>query len=67
MNNDGYKEVYFDKYCETCEFKDRKEYEDPCYECLAETVNLYSHKPVYWREEKNRRISHANSNFLNRR
>ena len=50
MNNDGYKEVYFDQYCKTCEFNERKEEEDPCYECLAETVNLYSHKPVYWKE-----------------
>lgn len=52
MNNDGYKEVYFDKYCETCKFKEQREDEDPCDECLVETVNLYSHKPVYWREEK---------------
>ena len=52
MNNDGYKEVYFDKYCETCKFKERREDEDPCDECLAETVNLYSHKPVYWKEKE---------------
>lgn len=51
MNNDGYKEVYFDRYCETCEFKEQKEDENPCFDCLAETVNLYSHKPVCWKEK----------------
>ena len=55
MNNDGYKEVYFDKYCETCKFKERREDEDPCDECLAETVNLYSHKPVYWKEKEKKK------------
>lgn len=48
---DVYKEVYFDKYCSTCKYKDLPEEEDPCDECLAETVNLYSHKPVKWEEK----------------
>lgn len=46
-----YKEVYFDKYCETCEHKEVREDEEPCNECLTETVNLYSHKPVNWKEK----------------
>lgn len=46
-----YKEVYFDMYCKTCKHKNKKEEEDPCYDCLAETVNVYSHKPLYWEED----------------
>lgn len=46
-----YKEVYFDVYCKTCKHKNKKEEEDPCYDCLAETVNVYSHKPLYWEED----------------
>lgn len=39
-------EVYFGKYCRLCKYKDRSEEQDPCYDCLVETVNEYSHKPV---------------------
>lgn len=51
---DGYKEVYFDKYCLTCKYEDYDESkpESPCCECLTETVNLYSHKPVLWLGKK---------------
>lgn len=45
-----YKEVYFDKYCEKCEYKDKKEEEEPCCDCIAEPVNLHSHKPVKFKE-----------------
>ena len=44
------KEVYFGVYCKTCKHKDKKEDEDPCWDCLAEPKNTYSHKPVYWEE-----------------
>ena len=52
--NEGYKEVYFNEYCDLCKHKDVKEVDDPCDECLAETVNVYSHKPVNFepKEEK---------------
>lgn len=43
---DVYKEVYFDQYCKTCKHKDKEENEDPCFDCLAEPANVYSHKPV---------------------
>lgn len=46
-----YKEVYFDQYCKSCEYKDVKESEDPCYDCLEEPVNLESHKPVNYKEK----------------
>ena len=48
--DETYKEVYFDQYCKTCKYKDTKETEDPCDECLNEPVNLYSHKPTKWKE-----------------
>lgn len=51
MQDDAYKEVYFDKYCKTCEHSKVKEDEDPCYDCLAEPTNLNSHKPVKWEEK----------------
>ena len=42
--NDGYKEVYFDQYCKTCRYEKRSEDKDPCFDCLNEPVNVYSHK-----------------------
>lgn len=42
--------VEFEKYCKDCKFKDLEETEEPCCDCLAEPVNLYSHKPVKWKE-----------------
>lgn len=49
---DGYKEVYFGQYCQTCTYKDTKESEDPCHDCLNEPVNQYSNKPVKWVEKR---------------
>ena len=46
------KEVYFNKYCNTCVNKDTKEIEDPCYDCLNEPGNVDSHKPVHWEEKE---------------
>lgn len=50
--DDIYKEVYFGEYCQTCKYNKLKESEEPCDSCLSNTINLYSHKPVYW-EDKN--------------
>lgn len=50
VTNEGYKEVYFDKYCKTCQHEKVKEADDPCYDCLNEPVNLNSHKPVKYLE-----------------
>lgn len=47
-----YKEVYFNEYCRTCKYKKTEEGDDPCNECLSEPMNVYSHKPVNWREEE---------------
>ena len=49
---DTYKEVYFGEYCKTCRYSDLAEDKEPCDDCLNETVNTYSHKPVYYEEEK---------------
>lgn len=51
MNGDGYKEVYFEQYCKTCKNKKTDETKDPCHQCLSEPMNLYSHKPVNWKDE----------------
>lgn len=41
-------EVFFGEYCKTCKYKNYSETDCPCSECIAEPVNLYSHKPVKW-------------------
>ena len=38
------KEVYFNKYCQSCKYNNTKEYKDPCNDCLAEPNNINSHK-----------------------
>ena len=48
MENEGYKEVYFDQYCKDCEHSSLKDTDEPCNECLDHPINLYSHKPVNW-------------------
>lgn len=49
MDTQHYKEVYFDKYCETCKHKDEDVTEDSvCEDCLSNPVNAASHKPVRW-------------------
>lgn len=49
--DDYYKEVYFNQYCKTCAHEATKEEDDPCHECLNSPVNVYSHKPVNWKEK----------------
>lgn len=51
--DEGYKEVYFHEYCKSCKYKDLKDIEDPCNECLSEPASLYSHKPVKYKEKEN--------------
>ena len=52
MNEDGMKEVYFGIYCKTCKYFDTDEnsLESPCDDCLSYSSNLYSHKPVKFKE-----------------
>ena len=46
------KEVRFDIWCAKCTHKDKSEAEDPCYDCLADPVNTYSRKPVYFEDDR---------------
>ena len=49
--NYEYKEVYYDKYCETCKYADVDDAKDPCNECLGEPTNLHSHKPIKYEKK----------------
>ena len=44
--------VHFHEYCRKCAYKDRKEDEDPCYECVEDPVAPYSHKPRRYKEKE---------------
>ena len=48
---DDYREVRFDIYCETCKHKEKNENEEPCDECLEDSINLNTEKPVRWEEK----------------
>ena len=50
MNDAGYKEVYFNKYCELCKYYEFDASEYPCDECMSNPTNLYSHKPINFEE-----------------
>lgn len=52
--DDSYKEVYFGQYCQTCEYRDLAEIREPCDECLNNPVNVYSHKPVFYKKKEKR-------------
>lgn len=43
--------VDFYKYCESCRHYDKQDFEDPCNECLTNTINLYSRKPVNYEQK----------------
>lgn len=52
MEDYHYKEVFFNEYCKTCKYDKCKESDEPCDECLSEPTNLYSHKPINWKEKE---------------
>lgn len=47
-----YQEVRFMDYCKTCKFKNLKDSDEPCNECLSNSVNENSHKPVKYEKGK---------------
>lgn len=47
-----FKIVHYDEYCKTCVNKDKKESEDPCYDCLNEPGRVDSHRPVHYEEKE---------------
>ena len=51
-NEQPYKEVLYCDYCKKCKFKDCPESDEPCYTCLDNPVNEYSHKPIKYKEKK---------------
>ena len=38
--------AFFHVYCGTCKYKNVKETDEPCNECLTQTTNPYSHVPL---------------------
>jgi len=42
--------VEFEKWCAKCAYKNKKEEEDPCWDCLVTPVNEDSHKPVMFKD-----------------
>lgn len=44
------KEVYFDRYCQSCTHHNLDEKDEPCNECLAQGYNMDSHKPICYKE-----------------
>lgn len=51
MDQQSEKEVYFDKFCKKCKHEKVEETEAPCYECLGETTNWNTHRPVKYEEK----------------
>lgn len=45
------REVDFHQYCERCMHFDKEEWEDPCWECLENPVNVNSQKPIRYEEK----------------
>ena len=54
MDEQNYKEVYFDQYCRKCKYwKENDEgLKEPCNECLSEPINIDSHIPVKFEEKQ---------------
>lgn len=59
-----YKFVEFEKYCHLCKYDELEETEMPCYNCLNHAINLYSHKPINFKERRD--VRNANSKKHNR-
>lgn len=50
------KEVYFNKYCKYCIHFEKRQTDDPCYECLSYPSNEDSRKPVRFEKDPNKKI-----------
>ena len=44
------KEVRFDEFCPKCKHWDKRENEDPCFDCLNQGWNEDSHKPIFFED-----------------
>ena len=47
--------VDFYKWCDSCINKNKEEWEEPCNECLANTVNEDSDRPVFHKQDPNKK------------
>ena len=47
--------VHFHEFCKKCKYRDLPETEDPCFDCLENPVNTYSHTPTEFKERKDKR------------
>lgn len=45
--------VEYEKWCNTCKFRNKNEDEEPCDMCLSEPVKEDGKRPVYYVEDKN--------------
>jgi len=45
--------VDFHKYCPKCQHWEKKESEDPCYDCLNQAWNEDTHRPISFKEKEN--------------
>lgn len=52
MNENGEKFVNFRLYCPKCKNYEVAQDEEPCNECLENTVNVYSEKPINYKERE---------------
>ena len=46
------KEVYFNQHCGKCKHSSVVPTEEPCNECLTTPVNLNSHVPIKYEDDK---------------
>lgn len=53
------KEVHFDEYCKLCKHYEKREHEDPCFDCLNQGWNEDSHKPILFEEASGSTASNA--------
>lgn len=44
--------VDFKKYCETCKYRELNAVCDPCDECLDNPTNMYTTRPVKYKEDE---------------
>lgn len=43
------------EYCKTCEYKDTKDFLDPCHDCLNNPTNVNSQRPVNYKEKETKK------------
>lgn len=51
MDQQAYKEVYFHEYCKKCKHEKLEDTETPCDECLSESLNWNTHRPVKYEKK----------------